>query len=412
MKRWLGSLAVLSMAVGVIVDNTSHGQFPAGKSAPLGPGEKGATLRIPGLDTPSAPVLPSYVPRASAAPGGLLSNPFQTRPERIALPPSNSNTNKDLQITPDVGPWAIYVISYSGPEAPTMARRMVEQLWKSYKLRAHVFNYGAKEKEAEYKRVQELRKKQTEELAEAGFKGSFVPIPVRAVRIKEQTGVLLGGYRSYDEGAAALKKMRAIKIDRSNFDVKLLDIIRVDHEAPNEKTKKLEKVKQMGVAYNNPFLSAFLTRNPSLPPDHVGSTHDDDMKYLRKVNDGEKYSLLQCKAKLTLVVKQFSTPHKTVGQDVDSRSIWKTLLRPTGREWQDHAAHNAHNLAEGLRKAGLPESYVLHCRYCSFVTVGGYRGIDDPQLTAMQNFLASHFRREEFRKLDMYPRPIPMAVPH
>src|SRR5260370_3969868 len=79
-----------------------------------------------------------------------------------------------------------------------------------------------------------------------------------------------------------------------------------------------------------------------------------------------------------------------------------------GGEWQDLTAHNAHKLAEAMRKAGLPETYVLHCKYCSYVTVGGY---DDPEkdarLGAMQNYLETRFKMDAYSRLELFPRPLP-----
>ena len=53
MKRWLWILAVLTIAVGVVMHETSRGQNPTTKSD-VGPGVGGATLKLPGLDSPPA----------------------------------------------------------------------------------------------------------------------------------------------------------------------------------------------------------------------------------------------------------------------------------------------------------------------------------------------------------------------
>src|SRR5260370_17778478 len=106
------------------------------------------------------------------------------------------------------------------------------------------------------------------------------------------------------------------------------------------------------------------------------------MIFLRKVNSGEPFSLLQCKKPFTLAIKQFNMQHKTM--DSASGAKAKGFLEKfdmmgffqKGGEWQDLTAHNAHKLAEATRKAGFPETYFLHCKYCSYVSFAGY---DDPQ---------------------------------
>jgi hypothetical protein len=420
MKRWLSILGMLTFAVAALVQETSHGQ-PGAKPADLGPGEQGATLKLPGAEPapppPGAgnPELPYFLQKSfgsSAKPGN-----------RIALPPSNpTDINKDIEITPDAGSWAIFLMAYTGPKAPVMARQFVKVLRENYRLSAYVFNYGAEEKKKEFERVQKIRQEQREALIKAGL-NTDMPIHVPAMRIDEQTGVLIGGFKSFDEASNAVKTIKKLNTDglRGKVD---LDLIEVQQEtftydakskqmARSKTEVALDESKQKGLAYDNPFMRAFPARNPAVKWDQV-ATSDDDLKYLQKINSGEPLSLLQSKKPYTLAVKQFNMQYKTVGNAKEANGFIdrfdKSFLFKKG-EWQDNAAHMAHDLADGLRKSGFPETFVLHCRHCSYVTIGAFDAVQDPQLVAMQNYLETHFRQNAHPSLEMYPRPMVMPVP-
>jgi hypothetical protein len=141
------------------------------------------------------------------------------------------------------------------------------------------------------------------------------------------------------------------------------------------------------------------------------------LKYLRKINDGEPYSLLQCKRPFTLAVKQFNTQFQTFDTSVGKgekgllERIGMVRIR-AGKQGEDMTAHSAHELAKQLRNYNL-DAYVLHCRYCSYVTVGAYDGLEDPRLRSMQNEMERFFKNAPFNdpQLGMMPRPAPMPVP-
>src|SRR5207245_6607079 len=99
----------------------------------------------------------------------------------------------------------------------------------------------------------------------------------------------------------------------------------------------------------------------------------DDLRLIRTLNADETYSLLKCPKKYTLAVKQISMPVQ-IQSKMTSSSLFDKF--GWGGSKEDAAAVSAHNLAELLRKGrieGLPiEAYVLHTKYCSYVTVGGF----------------------------------------
>ena len=414
MRRYVWIAAVLAV-LGAAFHETGRGQFPGAKpkAGDIGPGDQGATLRLPGaapMPPPSpignAPAVPSYVRNLYGSPGGV---PNPARPERsiTQAPASNVNINKDIEITAEAGPWAIFVMAYAGPKAPELAREFVAELRNTHKLYAYVYNSGADEKQKEYQRVQKLRQEQIEALQKAGLKADM-PIHVPTVRIEEQTSVLVGGYRTREEALAALQRLRReVTLDPNKV---AMDVTGVLQDTFDPAKKTLGPAKAAGFAYVNPLLKAFPVRNPSTAKQQAEDKAAAELEFLRKVNKDEPLSLLHCGKTYTLAIKQFNTQYKTVGNETDTKSFL-ARFQMSKADNQDNAAHNAHDLGAAMRKLGMPQTYVLHSRFCSYVTVGGFDQLDDPQLKAMQSYLENRFRAPAYQPLEMFPRPIPMLVP-
>src|SRR5207244_3692163 len=67
-------------------------------------------------------------------------------------------------------------------------------------------------------------------------------------------------------------------------------------------------------AYMNPFQTAFVVPNPTLPPPKP-ATPTDTMATLRHLNSAEEYSLFKCPGKWTLVVKSYQGASTIVSKD-------------------------------------------------------------------------------------------------
>ncbi len=405
MKRWFLWLSMLAPVLGILAVSTSRGQIQ-------GPGDGGATLRLPGAE-------PAAVrPQTPAIDPASPFSPSLPKAPRIAQMPSNEiGINKDIEITDKQSPWVITAMSYSGAEAPKLAREFAMELRNNPKLKlnAFVYNYGTAEKRKEYERVQELRKTQEVALKQAGVQGQIMPLRVRTIKIEEQTGVLIdGGFRTREEALEALKKLRKIDLDPKDLSQRVqLDVKVALLEEKNGKGEV--KLGANEAVFINPFTRAFPARNPALPHEHEAPPVDpEDVKLMRKLNEQESFSLFQVKKPITLVVKQYNTQQVLVKskqeQDGFLERFRKGLTLKNG-QWEDHAAVNAHNLCDAFRKSGLAETYVLHTKYVSIVCVGGYDSGADPRLTQMQNHLESQFRMDGYRPYDLMPRPLPMAVP-
>jgi hypothetical protein len=389
----------------------------------LGPGEKGASIRIPGLES-SRPQEP--MPGSKVYPSNY-DNPFSPSPfapsaarPKIAQMPSNDvSINRDIEVSERQGPWVIYVMSYSGEDAPKLAREFVAEMRNNMNLAAYVYNSGAKEKEAEFKRVQKAKQDQLDALHKAGLNGSFVAPPIRTVRIEEQTAVLIdGGFRTREEALEGLKKIRKMKLPEG-FEkrVKLDFKVAIELEkVPDRSAKFSERVKgEAEAVLLNPFARAFPARNPAI--EHHGKTETDsvDAKLLQVLNREETFTVLKTKKPFTLAIKQYNTQAIVARNQREADGFLERFrkgLTLKNGEWSDQAAQSAHDLADAFRKSGLPETYVLHAKYCSYVTVGGYDSANDSRLTIMQNFLESQLQKEAYRPLELMPRPTPMAIPY
>jgi len=431
MKRWLWFLFGFTAFLSIAIHDTTRGQGPGTKSGDIGPGEQGAKLRIPGIDAPPAPSPmpmptqgkdssykslwnPTVNPMGGA--GGLPFVPPTKKP--IAqLPTMPTDVNKDIEITPSAGQWILFLKAYTGEEAPMLARALVMELRTNYNIKAaYIFNYGAEEKRLEYERVQKAYKKQAEDLAKSGLTGQYAVTRVHASKIDEQTGVLIGGYRDRDEALRALAQIRHLKApDPQRFKLDIIFVGELERDKKGNVRPDLEMKDYVkdGRAYVNPFGKAFPARNPSIKGDQEDAQMSaQDLEVLRKINREEKFTLFECKGKYTLVVKQFNTQFK-MGSDVKVPARWfDPLFGALQPEWKDNAAHNAHNMAEGFRKSGLPETFVLHTRFCSFVTVGGFESLEDRRLVALKEQLESRFRTDAYRQLEMLTPVVPMLVPH
>jgi hypothetical protein len=395
MKHLLITAALTSLAL-VIEAGTSKAQI-----GPAGPGEAGAVLKDPFATPvparPTSPTQQSYVESLldKNTPPGVAPGKNTLAEKLAALAPSAASTlNDDIKIKETDGPFVIYIQGYVGEDCHRNARQLALELRTGYNLKAFTFDKGAKEKQKEYDRiVQEVARKR-ELLRQRGI-NEDVPIRVGFMNIQEQCAVILGGYRSEDAARRALDSVHKLKpLDPTRVMLDKLYSGEMKHEGAGppslySKTSKLEE------GYVNPFLGAFVTRNPKIEAKRPVEWDKLDIGELRKLNAGESFSLLECKKPWTLVVKDFRTP-STFQQKSEKGSFLESIGLSKSHQRIDAAAESAHNLAELLRKSKL-EAYVLHTRYTSIVCVGGYEGssdekrspLEDPRMRAMAEIIES-----------------------
>jgi hypothetical protein len=144
-----------------------------------------------------------------------------------------------------------------------------------------------------------------------------------------------------------------------------------------------------------------------------------DIELIRELNKSEEFTILKLNKPYTLAIRQYNTQQVVIRNKKEQEDFLKRFKDAStfrkanagGPDWSDFAANSAHNLCEAFRKSGLPETYVLHSKYASFVTVGAYDGVRDPRLQQMQDFLESRFRMEAYRPYELFPTPQVMVVP-
>lgn len=392
MRRSLLAAAMLA-GVGVLA---AQGQGPAPRpgSTPfdLGPGAGGATLRQP-WETAPRPAAPS--------PSNPLKGLWNQQPAAAPNPtqpytPSPVDINKDIAVSPAHGAWLVCVITYTGDHAPRLTRQMVSELRTRYKLSAFAYNYAAEEKRKEYERVKAFIEKQRDAFRQAGL-STDQPIRIKRARIAENTGVFVGGYRSEVEARRALEAIH--KLDPGHLPRELLD--KKAGPGWNPETKKVEQQ----LVYVNPFQRAFVVHNPTVKVERSAPSDALDLASLKKLNSENSFNLLKCSKRYTLVIKQFQVPTALEERNLAKGFLSKALGRGS---YKDYAAENAHNFAVALRKSKL-EAYVLHTKFASIVSIGGYDSLEDPNLRSMQDLLEPRLRA--MAHVQCLPRAMPMPVP-
>jgi hypothetical protein len=312
----------------------------------------------------------------------------------FSTPQVEADPNKDYTITPEAGPWMIYVHSYTGEQAKQLAKEMCLEIRSRYGVPAWVFNRGEEE-----------RKKQQEYLERMHKLTDQTPgVRVRVVRIPEQCAVLLGGYKDMDTARTALDHVKKLKPPENK---KLLDVVTIYGHADAEGKKDTTDGTLQGGTFANPFASSFVTRNPTVPMEKPVNDPTKADKLMRELNTGRPYNLLENRSPWTLAVKEL-TGASTIQSKSSSSSFLDMLgFNKKAGELLNASALQAEEVAKVLRGNGF-DAYVLHTKYSSVVTVGSFPTRDDPKLLQLQQKLG----KVKIGPIDLFACPLPMPVPH
>lgn len=379
-----------------------------------GPDDKGASVFNPlAAPRPTSPAsaIPNYVPSAAQPPAPSSTDYLQKIAPDVALTDPGAaavrrgmqfdeipDINKDLAVTPSVGNWLIMIISYSGKDGAQQARKMCVELRNKNRVAAYVYVFGAEERRKEQERVKKLVEQQQLFLKQNNM-SLDTPVRIRHQQIDVHHAVLIGGYPDDETAKRALESVKKWpQPDEKSVDLEVKYYARGETKGAKKETEAY---------YVNPFKRAFVCRNPTVK-NETQQEQKLDIATLRRMNADEPYSLLNCRKNITLAVKEFQTPYM-MQDKTNSTNIFETLGTKTER--QDHAKISAHNLAETLRKINLSETYVLHAKFSSTVTVGAFDSVDDPALKSLQEKLAHQFNQPPFTQIQFFYRPVPMVVP-
>jgi hypothetical protein len=312
-----------------------------------------------------------------------------------AAPRVETDPNKEYPCTPDCGAWVICVHEFRGPDADNLARQMALQIRQRDNLTAYVFNFSEQQK-------QQMEKDWTN-LGKLNPDGT--PRQVH-VNIPDERVVLIGGFPSMEAATAALKDVKKLAKPQLYLPNKTtFDLVSVYEPTPDGKV-------QVRGAEVNPFPTSFVAPNPSIPHQQQAKKVDPILKTL---NEDEEYSLLKNPKAWTLAVKEYAGDSMVVSHSAETNpSLLDKLFNPK-KACQTLAATamQAHELARWLRddKVGF-ESYVLHTRRSSIVTVGSFTGPDDPKMQQTAELI------QRFKLVSKDPRvptmqlfAVPMEIP-
>lgn len=324
----------------------------------------------------------------------------QARPTQ-GVPSLNQAMNHrkvNYAVTPEAGPWMVCAASYMGPDAPELSRQLVVQLRERFRLPAYVFNYGDEQRRQQRKEWEKLKKR---------YPG--VPLRRRTVRIRDQCAVLVGGYRDMESASKALDKIRKLPLPKLDLgpDKTAYDMMTVAKPDPRHQRMRVEK------APINPFTTAFVTRNPTVEFKSPERPKFDP--FWKELNADEPYSVLKCPKRWTLVVKEYygaTVIKPQTGSSKFLKMVGFGRMKPG--EGLSAAAKQAQELAKLLRNKQLGfEAYVMHTRFKSIVTVGGFDSLDDPNLLRTQQRLSQlkFGGQGRYDPIRLFRRPMPMEVP-
>lgn len=112
----------------------------------------------------------------------------------------------------------------------------------------------------------------------------------------------------------------------------------------------------------NPMAAAFVTRNPLLPETFFQQPEVDS--FVKQLNEGTEYSLLEADGKFTVVVRTFNACGTIIGAKNQDE------FKPS-EERMAKFARQADKMVQELRKQG-EEAYQYHDRERSVVTIGSF----------------------------------------
>jgi hypothetical protein len=396
----------------------------------------------PAAPTPMAPVAPTPVTPKVAAP--LPTFPVTNTPRPVVTPtptaPIVQEAPHEWSIRPEHGEWMICVKSYINEKSREHAIELAGQIRTNFKAATYLFEKNAEDRMREEKRLNDFRDAKRQELepflrvqaemkSKAGVTGAeYIDTPTmirtpKTANIIPQYAVLVGGFKDMDTARLALNTIRKWPVPKGEH---LLD--RAVIQGADNKTE---------TAYINPFTSAMVVRNPSIRSTTAQQMGIDPS--LWKLNEEEPLSLLRSPKTWTLIVKDFTVPLSVQIKDQEGTIMAKLFGKATDpADLLDATAKQARELAKALRdgkmqrgaeeaavRAGLTprpiESFILHLRTGSRVTVGQFDGPNDPALLEMHKLLSNmHFEvwdkpREQggrmIEKRHLFDGITPMPIP-
>ena len=273
----------------------------------------------------------------------------------------------------------------------------------------------------QYEPFLQLQKEMKAKAAAQGTEFIETPIPYQLPKISYSTqyAVLVGGFKDMDLARKALDVVRKWSPPKNQ---QLMDQAVIAQQI-DRGTERVNVNREE--AYINPYANAIVVPNPAIRSTNSGQQAVDPL--LVMFNSEEPLSLLKTRKKYTLMVKGFTIPTTVQPKDVEGSVLGRLFGGDEAQRVLDATAKQARSLAVSLRDPEMKpypyESYVLHMRTGSIVTVGQYDSIDDPQMVeTLRVLIGMTFQVHEKdpktgkagRVLEtrrMFDAVLPMAVP-
>jgi hypothetical protein len=273
-------------------------------------------------------------------------------------------------------------------------------------LQAYVYNRGEQLRREQQEELDRNRRRQEQYLIQNGVDPSKIHLPVKRVRIEDEFAVFVGGYPDMESASKELANIKKLPPPKSVPQDKIL-------QATFDTTGTGAMPKEEWKAVNT-FSKSMVLPNPTVPVSREDANKPDP--FWKELNSGESYSLLKCSKPWTLAVKEFHGGVVIQSQTESTSFMDKLFGGKKSGEALNASAVNAHNLAEVLHKMGF-DSYVLHTRTSSIVTIGAFDRPDDSKMETLRQVL--HKERMRFASndprfpqgMDLFAQPPPMPVP-
>jgi hypothetical protein len=305
-------------------------------------------------------------------------------------------------VTPAAGAWMVLAASYTGDDGKDLCRQLVLEMRNKHHLPAYVFNLAA------------AKRREIEEEERARQTRAGVPVRPGHYNIQDHWAVLIGGYKDMNAATAALPSIRKLPLPDLHLAGGKLAYDTVVEAGADEHGKVTGKKVEI-----SPFHNAMCVPNPTIPREEKPAHKFDP--FWTELNRFEDYSLLRCSKKFTFAVKEYHGS-KVIQSTDSSGGIMSSLSWLTGKSSAhmiDAAGLQAHDLADVLHKKLNFETYVLHTRTSSVVTIGSFDSLDDPQAqrvkqqiqTFQQQLTSAWAPTGKQDPLQLFPQPMPIEVP-
>jgi hypothetical protein len=260
-----------------------------------------------------------------------------------------------LQLTDQKGPWLIFAASFAGEGAATESARLVKELRTRYRLPAYMHS-------------QQFDFSDTVE--GIGVNPDRTPKRMRYDKsgVFDEYAVLIGDFQSVDDPdlQKTLKKIKYAQPQCLTGSVE-------------ETTRRFAGLRNLYTRVNGdpdkkrkgPMGSAFATPNPLIPREFFAPKGVDS--FVVTMNQGVEHSLLDCPGKFSVRVATFRG-----NVIIDQERVAEIEQGGNMQSRLEEAALKAHRMTLALRKKGV-EAYEFHDRHESYVTVGSFDWVGQPQ---------------------------------